>query len=312
MFNYKGECIGVLGVDVTLALLSKIVMAAKPSPNSYVALMDSHGKLFIHPDSNRLLHKTDYAHDRREGARSMERAAQAMMAGETGYMLFNDSSGKNYVFYKPFKRAEVPGRSMEELKWSAGLVYPEDDIFDDYKQLLYTVLMVAGGGLLLLLVLCQASTHRELLPLRLLNRSARRIARGHYSEPIPDSHQHDEVGQLQDHFQLMQQALAAKMEETDRVTQALQEQGQTLNEAYENAKEADNVKTAFLHHMTNQMMAPVAAIVEHVARLRDDGRQMEEDQVRQTVDDITGKGDTVTHLLNDLLNVSQDKELRNK
>jgi len=310
IFNAEGGTIGVMGVDVTLGLLSKIVMAAKPSPNSYAMLMDSNGKLFIHPDSNRLLQQAVDTSGRGKHDRDRERVSNAMRAGETGYSIFDNNGTNEYVFYKPFERADVKGRSKNDLRWSAALVYPEDDIFGDYHRVRLLILAVAIGGLLLLLVLCQVITHHELLPLRILTRSVRRIAKGQFHEPIPDSHQSDEVGQLQDQFQLMQQALAANMDEADRVTNALKAQSQTLSEAYDNAREADNVKTSFLHHMTNQMMAPVVSIVESVTDIRDNGRGMAQDQVRTAVDNITHQGDQVAQLLNDLLAVSQDKSLR--
>ena len=47
---YGKEPIGVLGVDVSLSLLSKIVAEAKPSANSYCTLLDKDGS-YITPIS---------------------------------------------------------------------------------------------------------------------------------------------------------------------------------------------------------------------------------------------------------------------
>ena len=58
------------------------------------------------------------------------------------------------------------GRVTEDLGWSIGIIYPDDDILGDYKRLLYIVLAIVAAGLLLLLVLSQVIAHRHLLPLR--------------------------------------------------------------------------------------------------------------------------------------------------
>lgn len=312
IYNMDRRPVGVLAVDVALTLLSRLVLAAKPSPNSYATLLGSDGSYIVHPDSSKLLHGTALTEVVKENDSSVREIAVAMLAGETGYRQMREDGMDYFVFYKPFKRSDVPGRVAQELDWSIGMVYPEGDILGDYNQLLHLVLFIAIGGLLLLLVLCEVITHRQLLPLRMLTTSAQRIAEGHYDEPIPDSRQHDEVGRLQYHFQQMQQALAAHVDEMERQTKALHEQGEVLGKAYEQAKEADRVKTAFLHHMTNQMIAPVRAIATQVDRLHEHAQQMEQGEADQLVKDLLKQSETTTELLNDLLNVSQERMEKSK
>ncbi|MBQ8656306.1 MAG: HAMP domain-containing protein [Prevotella sp.] len=295
--------VGVMGVDVSIQLLSQIVLAGKPSPNSYAMLLGSDGSYIVYPDSTKLQHKTVFMQDSKTTDPEVDEAARAMVAGETGYKHFRLNGTDSYVFYKPFIQDSIPGRSMQKLNWSAGIVYPEDDIFGDYNELLYTVLAIASVGILLLFVGCQLFTHRQLLPLRLLTRSAQRIAEGHFDEPIPSSQQSDEVGRLQTHFRQMQLALAANMGELERLNDTLRERGEGLAEAYEQAKEADRMKTAVLHNMTNQMIIPVNNICNDVNTLCRYGHSMNKTEVRQVVDNIQNESQTVTELLNDLLEV---------
>lgn len=308
IYNKEGRAIGVLGVDVTLALLSDIVLSAKPSPNSYAVLLGSDGSFIVHPDSTKLLHETVFSVPANDTDPEVEEAARAMVAGETGYRHFRLDGVDSYVFYKPFTRAVVPGRSMNKLGWSAGIIYPEDDIFGDYNQLLYIVLAIAGIGLLVLLVLCQLFTHHQLLPLRMLTESARRISEGHYDETIPDSRHHDEVGRLQANFRQMQLALSANMGELERLNETLRERGAGLAEAYEQAREADHMKTAVLHNMTNQMLTPVNAISSNVDELCHNSRTLKPAEVQQLVTDILHEGENITDVLNDLLEVNNKKK----
>lgn len=300
------KVVGVLAVDVSLTTLSEIVLATKPSPNSYTTLLSNDGSYIVHPDSERVSHHTVFTIGHKDSDRaSTMNAVKAMMSGKTGYKRFLKDGKAHYVFYKPFKLSAIPGRSKQELGWSIGIIYPEDDIFEEYNKLLFAVVVITIVSLLLMFLLYRVYTHRRLLPLRMLTKSAQRIAEGHYNDVIPDSRQHDEVGQLQDNFQQMQQALAAHMGELQRASTKLQEQEQVLTTAYEKAKEGDRMKTTFLHNMTNQMVAPMTAINESVEILRNmDSNSVKKEESDRIVDNIQEQGKKIAELLNNLIKLS--------
>ena len=304
----ENKAVGVMAVDVLLKRLSEIVLEAKPSPNSFCTLLGKNGSYIVHPDTNKLSQTNVLAISEKGMDASARKAAQAMVAGKTGYQSVKMNGKDCYVFYKPFERADVPGRSMVNLDWSVGIVYPENDIFGDYNSLLYLVLVIAVVGLLLLLLLCWSFIHRQLLPLRLLANAAQRIADGHYDEPIPDTRQKDEVGRLQKHFQHMQQSLSAHVGEMNRLTTALQERGEFLQQTYEQAQEAERMKTNFLYNMTNEMTTPVNNISHDVKTISIRCNDMEEDETNRLVKDIQRHGDKVTGLLNQLISDSERKE----
>ncbi len=302
-----GTPVGVLAADVSLNLLSHIILAAKPSPNSYSVLLDGDGSYILHPDSTLLTGRhTVFTQTSHEAGPTVRAAAEAMMSGQTGYSPFTMDGTDYYVFYKPFIRSAMPGRTLDRLQWSTGIVYPEDDIFGDYHHLLLAILAIAAAGLLLLYVLCRIFVHKELQPLGMLTTSARRIAEGHYDEPIPDSHHHDEIGTLQNNFQAMQQSLSNHVSELQQLNVTLQERGEVLHAAYERAQMADRMKTAVLHNMTNQMMEPTSTIDECVGALCDRYEYMSQEEAEQIVSDIQKQGKTITDLLNHLLAVSDD------
>jgi len=301
IYSPEGKAVGVVGVDLALKPLSKIVLAAKPSANSYATLLGSDGSYIIHPDSNKVKNQSVYTVMQNDREADIKEAADAMMAGETGYKRLHLNGIGSYIFYKPFKRSAVPGRSMEELDWSLGIVYPISDIFGSYYHLVGFVVAIAVAGILLLFILCRSFTHRQLLPLRLLTKSAQRIADGKYDEPIPDSRQIDEVGQLQDHFQQMQQALASNVGELERQRDMLRERNEVLRQAYEQAKEANRVKTAVLHNMTDQINVAVGVIASDVTKLHQHYKNLEQEEAGRLVDDIEFQSKAVTDMLDELL-----------
>lgn len=302
----RGQKVGSMDVGVSQALLWNILLETKPSQNSFCTLLRKDGSIMIHPDSN-VLNKnilTLASHD----DHSMIEAAQAMLEGRSGYQKVTLKGVDYYVFYKPFERANVVGRDMAKLGWSVGVIMPEDDIFGDYIRLHYMVIAIAIIGLLLLLVPGCWFIHRQLLPLRQIERSARRIAEGHYDEPIPDCRKQDEVGLLQRHFQKMQQSLSTRMGEMQQLSATLQERGEELQATYEKAQAADRMKTNFLYNMSDQMMAPIGDIYQKVNTISDRGRELTEEDIDRLVDSIQKQGGKVTALLNQLIKDSESIE----
>ena len=159
----------------------------------------------------------------------------------------------------------------------------------------------------MLFVLSRAIIHRQLLPLRLLTHSAQQIAEGNYDVEVPESHHHDEIGRLQNDFQQMQQSLSAHVNELEQLTATLDQRGKELRAAYDWARKANRMKTAFLHHMTNQMVEPSQAIFNAVFALYEPGRDMKTKQVDELAEDIHVQGKAITELLNNLLNVSEEE-----
>lgn len=306
LYGADGKTAGVVGVDVKLSQLSQIVSATKPSANSYCLLLDSDGTFIVRPSGNKSFLQTAFSLYGDDADSSVGEAVKAMVSGETGYKPFRLNGIDYYVFFKPFKRAAVPGRSMEKLEWSVGIIYPEDDIFGDYNSLSTYVLAVAVVGLLLLFFCCRVMIHRQLKPLLMLTASAQRIAKGKYNELIPDSRQADEVGRLQDNFQKMQQSLSTSIGELEQLKTTLQQHGEDLNVAYNQAQKADRMKTAFLHNMTNQMIGPAEAIDRDVSALCND--KVGNQDISQLSDDIQQKGNTIAELLDNLINISADEK----
>lgn len=298
----KWKPVGVIGVDMSLSLLSTIVADAKLSKNSYCTLLDSDGSYIVHPLEDKLMNKSALS----VKEQSAKEAAQAMVSGDTGYRPFTLDGTDYYVFYKPFKRIDIPGIPTNNVKWSAGIVYPEDNIFGEYNNLTFYVWGIAIVGLMLLFLLCRTFVHRQLKPLLMLDKQAQRIAQGNYHEPVPDSKREDEVGRLQDNFSQMQKTLSSSIGKLEKLTTELEQHGIELAAAYKQTQKAERMKTAFLHNMTNQMLAPADAIGKDVEALCDKDAQMNHAQLAE---DIQQKGNTIADLLKNLINMSDD-ELR--
>ena len=300
-------CVGVLAADLPISLLSQIVLSAKPSAHGYSTLLADNGSYIVHPDSTKLNYQTVF-YQLHEGADpSFIEAAEAMVSGDEGYRLVNIDGKKWYVFFKPFVRSLTPGRAEGKLGWSVGVLYPDDDIFEEYNRLLYYLLTIAIVGLLVFFLLVRFVTHRQLLPLSLLTHSAQRIAKGNYSETIPATNRKDEIGQLQEHFQQMQQSLASHISELEHLSTTLKDRNEVLRIAYDRAQEADMMKIAFLHHMTNQMLEPTLALEDSVKTLCNNYQELTQQEADHEVDNIQQKSHTIIEVLNSMIHGAEDE-----
>lgn len=311
IFDSARQCVGVVAVDVSISLLSEIVLAAKPSPNSYCTLLDSAGSYIVHPDKEKLTHQTVFTQAGHKTDPSVLEAAQAMVSGETGYKPFRQNHQDWIVFYKPFKHMEMAGQSVEKLEWSVGLIYSENDIFGAYNVLLYLMLVIAIVGLVLFYVLIRMVTHRQLKPLQALTHSARHIANGNFSEPIPDTQRDDEIGRLQENFRKMQQSLAAHVNELEHLMAAQQDRGEMLEKARDNSLETDKVKTFIIQYITNQMMEPSDIIDKSVTTLCNNYQNFCLADVEREVDAIQEQSDAILDLLKHMIHaveIENEKE----
>jgi methyl-accepting chemotaxis protein/sigma-B regulation protein RsbU (phosphoserine phosphatase) len=305
IYSPKGERIGVVGVDVTINMLSRIVLSAKPSEHSYSVLLGSDGSFLVHPDNTKRLKEKVYTQLEHGSDASVKAVIDSMMTGQNGAKQVKMDGKDYYVFYKPFMRNAVEGRYIDNLGWSVGIVYPENDIFGDYNRLLSYVFVIAIFSLLILALLCQFFLHRRLLPLMFLTESSQRIANGHFDELVPESHQHDEIGQLQNHFQQMQQALAKHVDELEKLNVDFRARGERLRVTYHQAQAADRLKTSFLHNMTNQMLSPAQMISDRVNELWN-MQTMKPQEMDCLADDIQRQGEMITELLNHLLELAKE------
>lgn len=297
LYGNNMQLLGVVAVDLSINHLSEVLLADKPLSEGYIALLDNKGSYIIHQDIDKLSYQTVFTQTDKNS--SIDETAKAMLNGESGFRAFVMNDKKYHVLFKPFVREAMPERTTDDLGWSLGVIYPDYVIFHEYNQLLINLIVIIIVGLLLFFWLCRKIVFYELKPLKLVTHAAQRIADGNYSETIPDTHQEDEIGQLQAHFLKMQQALKTRMDEQEQLSAQLQERAHILQTAYSQAQKADQMKTAFLHFMTNQMIKPADVIEYSVNDLCDNSHSAKEMERLTAI--ICQQGDALIKVLDHLI-----------
>ena len=303
------ECVGVMAVDLSVELLSQVVLAAKPTPNSYCILLNSRGMYVIHPNKSQLLSLSALTLADQHNSPSKRKVIENMMNGETGNSSYQLDGETWYIFYKPFVRHNVPGRSLEDLKWSIGIVYPKTDIFNEYNHHVTHIILIAVFGLLFFYIFSRIAIRRQLSPLRRLTESANSIAEGNYATTISDTDRNDEVGMFQNHFKLMQEALLKDISKQEELSSTLNERREELRKIHDQLQEDDQVKTTFLHNVTNRLIPPTESILGSVTLLSENYQHMSQQEADKEVANIQEKSEYIMDLLKKKFETSYTSEV---
>ena len=256
----SGQIIGVIATDLSFSHLAKTINDAPlPYPNAYFVLTGDDGRFFIHPDTTQLFRKTIFTDaDPRQDADRIALGYE-MVKGRQGTMHIDINGTLCHVSYHP-----VPGTD-----WSLALVCPENEVLADYRQLGYVIAALIIIGLLTIVWLCHHEVRQTISPINQLLDTTRRFVDGNYDESIPLSTQNDDVGQLQNAFAAMQQALYNHMGRIRQTTETLRKRNEQRARDIELAQEAVRKKTVFIQNLSHQIRMPLNIITGFADMLND-------------------------------------------
>ncbi len=296
-----GLAIGVLGVDISLSVLTQITQKYRTATNSYITLLGQDGSYIVHPDSTKLLH-LDSLEDLKDAEDpAVMGAIQDMVSGKTGSKFFAKDSAPYYMAYTPFRQSPAPGRQIDSLGWSLAVIYPENDLFEEFDPGFRYAIISVIAGIILLLAGGIVITRISLKPLRKLTYITRIISGGNYKLPGFETHRSDEVGRLQSQYNQMLQAVSGHLEQLQQLSQKEAERQDKLEGTYARTKEIKKRSSAFFGNMSHQMADVTTEILDTVDKLNSSGGEREEQQMLESIEK---NGVRVTEILNDLLNAN--------
>ena len=297
----NGRTVGVLGVDVSLAVLTDIAQQYRTTSHSYIAILNDDGSYIVHPDSTRLLYMDSGSFFRDTKDPTVMEILRKMEAGESGKNTFTLNSTPYYVSYMPFVQSALPGRPVGSLGWSIAVIYPQEELISQYDPGFRYTLLIIVVGILLLLAGGIAVSRIGLKPLRKLSYITRRIASGNFMSPVSETSRTDEVGRLQNHFNKMQKSISDHMERLMDLSRNEESRRDELAITYAKTQEAEKYTSDFFSRMTHQMADVTTDIQAEVDRLNENAGTMNEDELKQLLESIERNGLKVTEILADLL-----------
>lgn len=290
MRDANGQYIGSITASLTLKWLSQAISALKPYPNSSAIMIGRTGTYIVHPDTAKLFRETIFSDAAPEAKSDIDALGKDMIAGHSGVLETIVDDAPAFIFYRP----------LERTGWSIAIVCPASDVFARYNRLVTMVWIIIAGGLILLMIFCYQIVRRAVRPLSQLDHAARRIADGHFDEPLPRSLRRDSVGRLTNSFVSMQQSLAESVADIQRVNAELQQQNDELARAYELKMETNRRRATFIQVMYHEIRTPLNIISGFAQVLTVSLHDLPTDEV----DDITARmqesADDITRLAQEL------------
>ena len=137
-----GKVVAIMGADVSLDWLEKLINASHIYPSSYNMMISRTGQLMVCPVESLVMRQN--IQEATEGMKdtTMQSINREMLAGRSGQTVVTDDNGeKNYVFYSPIKGA---------TGWSMAVVCSDKEIYYGLRQVGFNLLLLMLFGLALM------------------------------------------------------------------------------------------------------------------------------------------------------------------
>lgn len=193
---------GVMGSDISLVEISKIVNEIKVGENGYALLIDANSMVMAHPIKElvgtKLLENEDKA---------FVELSEAMLNSESGFTKFAEKGEAKVV---SFTTVPLSG-------WKIGIVQPEAEVYAEMNSTANKLAMAVVAVLLIMSIVVFLISSSITKPIEMLNRAAAQVAAGDLTNKV-NIKSKDEVGQLANSFNTMTDNIKALVEEINKLS----------------------------------------------------------------------------------------------
>jgi len=183
--NAKGNLIGVLSGDISLAKLSKLVKNIHMENHGYGILIDKTGIVLAHPDekivASNLLENPQ-----------LKDVATEILANKGGIMTYNLNGEEKVIVY----------RSVPSTGWILGVTVVKNEIYKPLRAIQIKYIIINGIAIVVILLFALSFADYLTKPIKELTQTAEVISGGDLTATVKLSTK-DEIGQLGRSFKSM-------------------------------------------------------------------------------------------------------------
>lgn len=273
IINDDGDIVGVLAgtFDVHLENFNQVILDTRIGATGYAYLVDGKGIVITHPDTERTLAQEDFS-----GYPVVEKA----IAGGRGTSTYDFEGTEMLAAYVP----------IQPSGWGVVVHQPIAEANAPAAQLRNLILIVVIASAAIAVLLGLLISHRITIPLSLLKASAATIGAGNLEEPVPVLGD-DEIGTLAKTF--------------DEMRLDLKEYRAQLEQANEELRELDRLKSTFVSTASHELRTPLTAIKAYVELIKDGDLGAVNEQQREKLEIADRNIDRLINLVNVLLDLSR-------
>jgi sigma-B regulation protein RsbU (phosphoserine phosphatase) len=189
---------GIVGADISLAVLTELISSVKILRTGYAALLSRNGMILAHPLKDAIMNETFFSIAEARNDASLRELGKKMIRGESGFVNYKSIVGfTSWMYYTP-----IPSTG-----WTLAVVFPEAELLENVRKLSMTMAAMGFVGILLLTVAVVLIARAIIKPLQVLTAATDRIASGNFDAVLPTVRSNDEVGILTRDFRSMQASL---------------------------------------------------------------------------------------------------------
>ncbi|MBB4075583.1 methyl-accepting chemotaxis protein [Anoxybacillus voinovskiensis] len=174
-----GQVIGVVGVDLSLDAVAKIVNSMDVGYHGYPILFDQTGIAIVHPQY--------------KGKNMSNNAVvKYMMQHNSGLHEYTQDNEKRMLYFT----------TIPNLGWKVGAVYKEKDLFAVSDSLAMKMLLITAIAVLIGIAVIYVMARSIVKPIVYLQEQLEKVANGDLNVQV-ETKAKDEIGQLAEHFNHM-------------------------------------------------------------------------------------------------------------
>ncbi|MFI3315015.1 MAG: SpoIIE family protein phosphatase [Rikenellaceae bacterium] len=214
VYDNNNDLIGIIIADVSLELLTELVVDMKPYDNSYAVMISRNGYYLAHNNSSFVLNETFFTHtqvlDSNSSHAEIHQLGKEMISLNNGHTKILINGQSYYAFYAPVKRTG----------WSICTASLEGDILSGLHNVAKFVWSILLFGLVFIFLFVWLVVKKITSPLKSFTQTTAIIAQGNFDTPLPEISTKDEVYDLREAFVNMQKSLKEYIEELNETTKA--------------------------------------------------------------------------------------------
>jgi methyl-accepting chemotaxis protein len=202
VYSADGSKRGVMGADISLVEISKLINEIKVGEKGYAILIDATSMVMAHPVKELIGTKLEENADT-----AFVELGKTMLGGESGFTEFIEGGEAKVV---SFTTVPLTG-------WKIGIVLPEAEVYAEITDTANKVAMGVVAVLMIMAIVVFLISASITKPVEMLNKAAAQVAAGDLTNKVSIKSK-DEVGQLAGSFNTMTDNIKLLVEEINELS----------------------------------------------------------------------------------------------